>query len=52
MRWAGHVTPMEEKGSVYKDLVGKSEGRRPSWRSSHRFVDNIKMDITIYGVGV
>jgi len=28
MRWAGHVARMGEERGVYRDLVGKSEGRR------------------------
>ena len=29
MRWAGHVSHMEEGRGVHKVLVGKSEGKRP-----------------------
>jgi hypothetical protein len=29
MRWARHVTRMEEKGNAYRVLLGKSEGKRP-----------------------
>jgi hypothetical protein len=36
---------------INKGLVGKPEGRTPPERLKHRFVDNIKMDIIIYGVG-
>jgi len=28
MRWAGHVARMVEERGVYRDLVGKPEGRR------------------------
>jgi len=27
MRWAGHVARMEERGGVYRILVGKPEGK-------------------------
>jgi hypothetical protein len=33
MRWAGHVTLTGEMGNAYKDLVGKSECKRPVGRS-------------------
>jgi hypothetical protein len=50
MRWAGHIACMEERGSAYKGLVGKPEGRIPSGRPRHRLMDNIKREIIIYGV--
>jgi hypothetical protein len=34
-----------EKRKAYILLVGKSEGKRPRARPSHRWVDNIKMDL-------
>jgi len=40
MRWAGHVARMGERTGVYRDLVGKPEGKRPR----HGWEDNIKMD--------
>jgi hypothetical protein len=45
MRWAVHVAYMVERRGVYRVLVGKSEGKRPLGRSSHRWEDNIKMDL-------
>jgi hypothetical protein len=45
MRWAGHVARMEEKGSVYRLLVGRPEGKRPLGRPRRRWVDNIRMDV-------
>jgi hypothetical protein len=36
---------MEERGSVYRVLVGKPEGKRPLGRLSCRWEDNIRMDI-------
>jgi hypothetical protein len=29
MRWAGHVTRIEEKRNAYRILVGKPEGKGP-----------------------
>jgi hypothetical protein len=45
MRWAGHVARMGEKRNSYRMLVGKPEGKRPSGRPRHRWVDNIKIDL-------
>jgi hypothetical protein len=36
---------MEEKGNAYRLLVRKPEGKRPLGRPSHRWVDNIRMDL-------
>jgi hypothetical protein len=38
-----------EKRNAYGILVGKSEGKRPLGRSTHRWVDNIKMDLREIG---
>jgi hypothetical protein len=46
MRWAGHVTRIGEKRNAYRILVGKAEGKRPLGRPRHRWVDNIKMDLS------
>ena len=51
MRWAGHVTRMEEGRGVHKVLVGKPAGKRPLGRSRHRWEDNIKMDLEEVGRG-
>jgi hypothetical protein len=40
---------MGEGRSVYRDLVGKPEGKSPLGRPRHRWEDNIKMDLQ--GVG-
>jgi hypothetical protein len=45
LRWAGHVARMWERGSAYRVLVGKPEGRRPLVRPMLRWEDNIKMDL-------
>ena len=51
MRWAGHVTRMEEGRGVHKVLVGKLEGKRPLGRPRRRWKDNIKMDLQEVGRG-
>jgi hypothetical protein len=35
---------MRERRSVYRVLIGKSEGKRPLGRPRRRWQDNIKMD--------
>ena len=45
MRWAMHVARMGERRGVYRDLVGKPEGKRSLGRPRRRCEDNIKMDI-------
>ena len=49
MRWTGHVASMGENRCVYRVLVGKPEGKRPSGRPRHRWEDNIKMDLQEVG---
>ena len=44
MKWAGHVTCMGERRSVYRVLVGKYEGKRTLGRPRRRWEDNIKID--------
>jgi hypothetical protein len=36
---------MEEKRKAYRLMVGKPEGKRPLGRPTHRWVDNIRMDL-------
>jgi hypothetical protein len=36
---------MGESWYAYNSLVGKHEGKRPLWRSKHRWKDNIKMNL-------
>ena len=45
MRWAGHVAHVGQRRGVYRDLVGKPEGKRPPGRCRPRWEDNIKMDL-------
>jgi hypothetical protein len=43
---------MGEKRNVYRLLVGKPERKRPQGRPRHRWIDNIKMDLSEIGVSV
>jgi len=36
---------MEERRELYRDLLGKPEGKRPLGRPRRRWEDNIKMDL-------
>ena len=45
MRCAVRVPRMGEMRGVYRDLVGKPEGKRPMGRPKRRWEDNIKMDL-------
>jgi len=45
VRWVGHVAGVGERRGAYRDLVGKLEGKRPFGRPTHRWDDNIKMDL-------
>jgi hypothetical protein len=40
---------MGERKGVYRDLVGKPEGKKPLGRPRHRWEDNIKMDLQEVG---
>jgi hypothetical protein len=40
-----------EERKVYKDLVGKPEGKRPLGRPRRRWEDGIRMDLTETGLG-
>jgi hypothetical protein len=43
---------MGEKRNVYRLLVGKLEGKRPLGRLRHRWIDNIKVDLSEIGLSV
>ena len=45
LRWAGHVTRMEESRSVFKTLTSKPTGKRPLGRPRPRYEDSIRMDL-------
>ena len=50
LRWAGHLTRMEEGRSAFKILTGKPTGKRPLGRPRRRWEDNIRMDIGEIGI--
>jgi hypothetical protein len=43
---------MGEERTVYRLLVGNSDGKRPPGRPRRRWIDNIKMDLLEIGVSV
>jgi hypothetical protein len=43
MRWTGHVERMGEMRGIYRDLVGKPEGKRPLGRPRQGWDDNINI---------
>ena len=47
----GHVAQMGECRGVYRNLVGKPEGKRPLGRHRCRWEDNIKMGLQEVGCG-
>jgi hypothetical protein len=42
---------MGEERKVYKDLVGKSQGKRPLGRPRRRWEDGIRMELREIGLG-
>ena len=42
---------MGDRSVVFRDLAGKSEGKRPLGRSRRRWEDNIKVDLHEVGCG-
>jgi hypothetical protein len=50
MRWAVHVASMGEGRDVYRDLVGRPEGKRPLGRPRHTWEGNIKTDLREMGI--
>ena len=50
LRWAGHVTRMEEGRSAFKILTGKRTGKRPLGRPWRRWEDNIRMNLEEIGI--
>jgi hypothetical protein len=49
MIWAEHVERVGERRGTYRDLVGKTEGKRPFGRPRRRWEDNIEMDLQEVG---
>jgi hypothetical protein len=52
LNWAGHVARIGADRSVYRVLVGRSEGKRPLGRPKRRWEDNIKLDLREIGIDV
>ena len=55
LRWAGHVDRMEEERSAFKNLTGKSTGKRPLERPRRRWEDHIRMDleeVSMWAIGL
>jgi hypothetical protein len=50
MRLVGHVARMGEGRSVYRVLLGRTEGKRPLGRPRRRWEVNIKMDLREIGI--
>jgi hypothetical protein len=51
MRWVGNVARLEEEKKAYRVLVRKPEGKRPLGVPSHRWEDEIRMDLRKIGCG-
>ena len=49
MRWAGHVAHMGKRRGAYRFFMGRTAGRRPLGRPTHRWWDDIKMDLQEMG---
>ena len=52
MRWAGHVARMGEERGAFRVLVGKPEGKRTLGKPRRRWVNNIRMDLQGWDVGM
>ena len=50
LRWAGHVTRMEEGRRAFKFLSGKPTGKRSLGRPKRRWEDNIRMYLKEIGI--
>jgi hypothetical protein len=50
-RWTEHVARMGEGRDMYRVLVGKPEGKRPMGRPTHRWEDNVNVDLLEVGCG-
>jgi hypothetical protein len=50
MRWAGHVARMGDRTGAYGVLVRKP-GKKTTYKTRCRWVDNIKMDLQGVGSG-
>ena len=50
LRWAGHVTRMEEGRIAFKIVTGKPTGKKRLGKPTRRWEDNIRMDLEEIGV--
>jgi hypothetical protein len=48
----GHIPQMGERKNECRTLAEKSGGERPPGRLSHRWIDNIKMNLRGDGMGL
>ena len=44
-KWAGHIVCIGESRGVYRDLMGKPDGKKSLGRPRRRWDDNDKMDL-------
>ena len=51
MRWAENVARTRERRGLFRDLMGKPEGKRQLGRPRHRSEVNIKIDLMEVGWG-
>jgi hypothetical protein len=45
IKWARHGARMGKKRNAYRLLVGKPEGKRPLGKPTHRWLDNMRIDL-------
>jgi hypothetical protein len=50
-RWAGDIARIGETRGLYRNLVGKPEGKRPLGRPGRRCEDTTRMDLQEVGSG-
>ena len=50
--WSGHLARMADRRGVYTILVDRHEGKRILGRPTHRWEDNIKIDLEVVRWGV
>ena len=49
MEWPGHVARMGKKRNMYRNLVGKNEGKKPLGKTGRRWEDNNKGNVKEIG---
>ena len=50
LRWAGHVTKLEEGRSIFKFLAGKPTGKSLLGWLMHRWEDSINIDLKVISI--